>query len=106
MRIYLCKKYKLSGAILSKAESDWCEMSLDLAVHERNPELALKVRSVRPHLTRKQRLKCLVASNKFAYFLYYLYYIFLVKTRLYGKTDYCTFDCPLNLSLGQDGHSQ
>jgi glycosyltransferase involved in cell wall biosynthesis len=106
MRMYLCKKYNLSDAILRKAESDWCEMSLDLAIYERNPALAARVRSVRPQLTGKQKLKCLVASNKLAYFLYHIYNVLLVKTGIYGKKSYCTFDCPLNLSLSSNSNSQ
>ncbi len=105
MRMYLCKKYNLPAAMLRKAESNWCEMSLDLAIYERNAELATRVRSLRPQLTRKQRLKCLVASNKMAYYFYYVYYLMLVKTGLYGNSNHCTFDCPLNLSLSHDGNS-
>jgi glycosyltransferase involved in cell wall biosynthesis len=106
MRMYICKKHNLSAAMLRKAQSDWCEMSLDLAIYERNPALVTRVRTVMPQLTRKQRLKCMVASNRVAYFFYYIYYALLVKTGLYGSNQYCTFDCPLNLSLDCDMNSQ
>lgn len=51
MKLYLCTKYRLSENIRKKAGLLWCQRSLRLAFHDRNPELAKKVKEKKHNFT-------------------------------------------------------
>ena len=54
MEMYLCDKHKLSNDIRKKAEAVWEDKCLCLAFHDRNAELAQKVREKKRNLTWKE----------------------------------------------------
>ena len=55
--LYLCDKYKLSSTVRTYHEANWCEASLRLAYHAKNPELADQVLRKKKVFNRKEWLK-------------------------------------------------
>jgi glycosyltransferase involved in cell wall biosynthesis len=70
--IYLCKKYNLSPSIRNRHEANWGNLSLRLALHSRNRELADEVRRRKEKLTWKEWLYYYGARNIEFYYLYRL----------------------------------
>ncbi len=82
MKLYLCNKHKLPEDIRMKAESDWCDKSLRLALYARDPELAMEVKSRRQTFTWEEWLRYYGAKYLA---IYYVYRCFALFSNLFRK---------------------
>ena len=70
MQLYLYDKHKLSENIRKNAESLWYDRTLRQALHERNADLALKVRKKKQMFTWKEWLQYYGAKHLVFYYFY------------------------------------
>ncbi len=68
--IYLCNKYDLPSSIRNTFEANWCDVSLRLAFHSRNAELADEVRQKKKTFTWKEWLRYYGAKHVAVYHIF------------------------------------
>jgi hypothetical protein len=69
MKLYLCDKYNLSDNMRREYELAWCDKSLRLALHSRDPQLAEEVRRRKKTFTWKDWIRYYGAKHMtFCYF--------------------------------------
>ena len=73
MEMYLYYKHRLSDNIYKRAVSIWCDKSLCLAFHERNPELAKEVMERKRRLTWKEWIRYYGAKNTAVYYVGFMF---------------------------------
>jgi glycosyltransferase involved in cell wall biosynthesis len=66
MILYLCDKHQVPADVKSLALESWCSTALRLAFHTRDRSLAMQAKSLKSHLSLKDRLFLLGTMNKTA----------------------------------------
>jgi glycosyltransferase involved in cell wall biosynthesis len=72
VKLYVCDKYNLSDNIRREYELAWCDTSLRLALHSRNPQLAEEVRRKKRTFTWKDWIRYYGAKHMSFYYFYRL----------------------------------